>query len=221
MSEIKAVIFDCDGVISDTAKLHFQAWKQLADEENLTFTWEDYHRMSGTKREENLRLFTEGLDLDEETKQAWLARKVSYFDKLLPTLQPGDELPGISRILDEAEEAGIRVAVASASYNARAVIERLGLTERFEVIGDGYCVVNSKPAQDIFIWSAGGLGLPPKNCMVIEDAKSGVQAALTGGFTVVGVGDGPVQAAHFTVPTLAEIPLTDLIEQAWQARHNP
>jgi HAD superfamily hydrolase (TIGR01509 family) len=116
-------------------------------------------------------------------------------------------------VLDEAEAADIKVAVGSSSRNAPLVLEQLQLTERFEVIGTGNTVVNSKPAPDIFVWVAGALRLRPDEILVIEDSKAGVQAARAGGFYVLGIGNDSVREAQVVLPNLAEISLTDLFKR--------
>jgi beta-phosphoglucomutase len=212
MAEIRGIIFDLDGVIADTAEFHYLAWKQLADEEEIAFTRTDYVAMSGTKREENLRLFTQGLDIDEVTKQAWMERKNRYLVEHIERLQPQDTAPGIINLLDEAKLCGIKVAIGSSSRNARLVLHYLQLTNRFEVIGDGDTVVNSKPQPDIFLWVAGALRLHPREIIVIEDSPAGIQAARHGGFYAVGVGDNPLPQAHVTFSNLADVSLLALFE---------
>jgi kojibiose phosphorylase len=212
MAEIRGIIFDLDGVIADTAELHYRSWQQLADELDLPFSRANYAPMNGTKREENLRLFTQGLDVDEATKQAWMERKNRYLVDMLNNLTPEDTAPGAVRILDEAQENGIKVAVGSSRRNAKLVLEQLGLLKRFEVIGDGGTVVNSKPQPDIFLWVAGAMHLLPYQILVVEDSQAGVQAARHGGFYVVGVGDKAGDEAHATLPNLADVSLSQLFE---------
>lgn len=212
MTDIRGIIFDLDGVIAHTAEFHYLSWKQLADEEGVAFTRADYVPMNGRKREENLRLFTEGLDIDEATKQAWMARKNGYLVERIAQLQPQDAASGILRLLDEAQVAGIKVAVGSSSRNARLVLKHLQLTDRFEVIGDGSSVVNSKPQPDIFIWVAGALRLHPREVLVIEDAQAGVQAARHGGFYVLGLGEQSGQEAHAHLPNLGDVSLLEIFE---------
>lgn len=213
MPDIRGLIFDVDGVIADTAEFHYQSWKQLAEEENVPFTREDNERLRGVTRDVSLSRFTEGLSLDDDVRQAWFQRKNEYFHERMDDLQPGDELPGVLRLLDEADAAGMPVGAGSASRNARRVLGKLNLLERFDAIGDGYTVSNSKPAPDIFLWVAGALGLSPCHLLVIEDSQAGVQAALTGGFYVVGVGEAAGNQAHLTLPDLSGLSLAALIDR--------
>jgi len=181
-------IFDLDGVITDTAEFHFQAWKRLADEEGIPFTREDNEALRGVSRRESLRRLLKGQPIDEPTAEAWMARKNGYYVALLDTITPAHLLPGARAFLDAAAQAGIKLGLASASRNARPVLDRLGITDLFAVLGDGYAVVNTKPAVDLFVWVAGGLALPVTACVVFEDAEAGVEAALAAGMKCVGIG---------------------------------
>ncbi len=184
----EAFIFDLDGVITDTAEYHYRAWKRLADEEGLPFTREDNEQLRGVSRRESLRRLLKGRPVPEATAQAWMARKNDYYRDFLQQMTPGDTLPGAREFLHAAREAGIAIGLASASRNARAVLEGLQITDLFDVIGDGHSVVNSKPALDLFVWAAGGCNAPVTRCVVFEDAEAGVEAALAAGMRCVGIG---------------------------------
>jgi beta-phosphoglucomutase len=210
--DIRGIIFDLDGVIADTAEFHYRAWQRLADEENVPFSSKIYYQhMSGRKREENLRVFIEGLDIDEATQDAWMARKQGYYAQQRDQLQPGDELPGVIRIMQEARTTNLKIGVGSASKNAREVLENLQLIDLFDAFGDGHMVENSKPAPDIFLWVAGVLGLPPRHVLVLEDSQAGVQAARNGGFYVIGLNSSPLENAHAQLKNLADINLEKLL----------
>ncbi len=185
---LKGFIFDLDGVITDTAEFHFQAWKRLADEEGIPFTRADNEALRGVSRRESLRRLLKGRPIDEATAEAWMERKNNYYVALLDTITPDHLLPGARSFLDAAAQAGIKLGLASASRNARPVLDRLGITDLFAVLGDGYAVVNTKPAVDLFVWVAGGLALPVTQCVVFEDAEAGVEAALAAGMKCVGIG---------------------------------
>jgi beta-phosphoglucomutase len=193
---ITAFIFDLDGVITDTAEFHFLSWKQLADEEGLPFTREDNEQLRGVSRRESLNRMLKGKPIDEATAQAWMERKNDYYRKYLESITPEYLLPGAKHFLEAAHAAGIRLGIGSASKNARDVLSHLGLLDTFDAIGDGYSVVNTKPAPDLFIWVAGRLNVPPPQAVVFEDAEAGIAAALTGGFWTVGVGGANVSKAH-------------------------
>jgi kojibiose phosphorylase len=125
---------------------------------------------------------------------------------------PADVLPGALNLLDEAHAAGIKTAIASASKNARPVLDKLQIADRFDAVGDGYSVVNTKPAPDLFIWTAGRLGVSPGQAVIFEDAEAGIAAALTGGFWAVGIGAADVGKAHLVLPDLANARAAEIIE---------
>jgi beta-phosphoglucomutase len=209
--DIRAFIFDLDGVITDTAEYHFLAWKRLADEEGIPFTRQDNEALRGVSRRESLNRMLKGRPIDEATAQAWMERKNGYYVALLNDITPANLLPGVLNLLDEAHAAGIKTGIGSASKNARPVLEKLGIADKFDAIGDGYSVVNTKPAPDLFIWTAGRLGVSPTQAVVFEDAEAGVAAALTGGFWAVGIGSADVGKAHLVLPDLANAHATDII----------
>lgn len=212
-SAITAFIFDLDGVITDTAEFHYLAWKQLADEEGLPFTREDNEQLRGVSRRESLNRMLKGRPIDEATAEAWMARKNNYYRKYLETITPDNALPGVIDFLDASEAAGIKLGIGSASKNARDVLARLGLLERFEAVGDGYSVINTKPAPDLFIWVAGRLNVPPTQAVVFEDAEAGIEAALQGGFWTVGIGTANVAKAHLVTSGLGAVTVSAVLER--------
>jgi len=185
---VTGFIFDLDGVITDTAEYHYRAWKKLAEEEGLPFTRQDNEQLRGVSRRESLRRLLKGKAVDEATAEAWMTRKNAYYQTFLATMTPDDLLPGAQAFLETARAAGIKVGLASASRNARSVLINLQITPLFDVIGDGYVVINTKPAVDLFVWVAGGLRLPVTRCVVFEDAEAGVEAARQAGMACVGIG---------------------------------
>ena len=210
---ISAFIFDLDGVITDTAEYHYLAWKRLADEESLPFTREDNEQLRGVSRRESLLRLLKGRAVPEDTLQAWMQRKNEYYVAYLDDITPADLLPGVARFLDEAQTAGLKLGIGSASRNARTVIDRLKLAHMFEVIGDGHSVVNSKPAPDLFVWVAGALRVPVDQAVVFEDAEAGIDAAKTAGCRTVGIGSANVRHAEIVLPGLAEISAGDVLRR--------
>ncbi|MCA9913646.1 MAG: beta-phosphoglucomutase family hydrolase [Anaerolineae bacterium] len=215
--DIRGIIFDMDGVIADTVEFHYQSWVRVAEEVGVTFTREKYRRMTGRTRDVNLAIFTEDLDIDQATKRSWQHRKNQYFLEHIANMQPGDELPGVLALLDDLAAHGLPVGVGSSSRNARPILQRLNLIHRFAALGDGATVVNSKPAPDIFLWVAGGLGISPKNILVLEDSQAGVTAAKSAGSYVIGLGDETLEGADALLPSLEGIMLSDLLVQLAQA----
>lgn len=212
MLPIQAFIFDLDGVITDTAEYHFLAWKRLADEEGLPFTREDNEKLRGLSRRDSLITLLKGHPVPEATFETWMARKNAYYRDYLTRIGPGDLLPGVSRFLTEAQNAGLRLGLGSASKNAEDVLRGLGISHLFGAIGDGYSVNRAKPAPDLFVWVAGRLGVPPNLCVVFEDAEAGIEAAQTAGMFAVGLGpESRVGGAHLHYPDLADVHVQDVL----------
>jgi kojibiose phosphorylase len=140
-----------------------------------------------------------------------MERKNRYYVDFIQTVTPKDLLPGAIALLDELKQVGIKIALGSASKNARTVIEKLGISDRFDVIADGYSVTQPKPAPDLFLYAAEHLGLEPEQCVVVEDAGAGIEAALAAGMWAVGLGPAErVGAAHVVLPSLAGVHWTEL-----------
>lgn len=210
---LRAFIFDLDGVITDTAKYHFRGWQRLAQEEGLPFTREDNEALRGVSRRESLLLLLKGRVYPEEKLQEMMARKNNYYLEFIKEITPRDLLPGAKELVEELRAAGYQTALGSASKNAREVIERLGIASLFDAISDGYSVERAKPAPDLFLHAAGQLGLPPSECVVVEDAAAGIEAARAGGFRSVGLGPRErVGAADAVFPSLEGVRLADLLE---------
>lgn len=206
---VQALVFDLDGVIADTAGYHYRSWKRLADEVGLPFTRKDNDLLRGIDRRESLNRILNGRRIDEAMAEDWLARKNRYYLESLGELAPE---PGASELLREAQAAGLKIGLASASHNARVVLERLDLLSMFDVVGDGHSVPNNKPAPDLFLWVAGGLQTSPARTIVFEDSSDGIDAALACGFWTVGVGRAGVGHAHLAAPDgLADLRLADVL----------
>lgn len=188
MGEIKGVILDLDGVITDTAEFHFLSWKRMAEEEGLDFSREDNEQLRGVSRRRSLELILGDEELPEEEMERLMEKKNSYYQAKIAEMDEDDMLPGARDLIEDCKEAGVKLAVASSSRNARPVLEKLKITDEFAAISDGYSVKDPKPAPDLFLHTADKLGLDPRNCAVIEDAASGVDAALKAGMLAVGVG---------------------------------
>ncbi len=206
----QAAIFDLDGVIADTARFHFIAWRQLADELGIDLVDEDEQRLKGLERMASLEavLGQKAQAFSKSDKYRLASRKNRHYKQLIETLTPADLLPGAGMLLTRLADAGIPLALASASKNATAVIERLGIARCFAYIADANRVSHPKPHPEIFLNAAAGLGVAPAACVGIEDAVAGVAAVNGAGMRSVGVGDADVLgAASEVIPTLAEFPL--------------
>ncbi len=184
----RALIFDLDGVITDTAEYHYLAWQRLADEEGLPFGREANERCRGVTRRESLLVVLGGRPESEERLQALMERKQRYYEQALDRIGPDDLLPGVAALLDALDAAGVPYAIASASRNARPVLERLGIAGRLAALADGYSVERNKPHPDLFRYAAAALALPAADCLVVEDAAAGVVAGLAAGMPVLALG---------------------------------
>ena len=187
---IRGVIFDLDGVLVSTDEMHFRAWERLAREEGIPFDRSIGHRQRGVSRMESLDILLEKSPraYTAEERTALAARKQGYFRDLLNTLTPADALPGAVQMLRAMRERGIRTAVGSSSRNAPVIMERLGFNGAVDVVADGNDIRHSKPDPEVFLIAAQRLGLRPEECLVIEDAASGIEAGRRAGMPVFGIG---------------------------------
>ncbi|HEX3054241.1 MAG TPA: beta-phosphoglucomutase, partial [Aggregatilineaceae bacterium] len=185
---IKAVIFDLDGVLTDTAEFHYLAWKQLADDEGLPFTRADNEYLRGVSRRESLLLLLKGRPFEEAQMQEMMDRKNRIYQNLLTQITPANLLPGVAEFFNLLTQANVRLALASASRNAQDVVRRLGIADRLSVLVDGNSVTRQKPAPDLFRCAAAGLNLLPSECLVVEDAAAGIEAALKAGMPCLALG---------------------------------
>ncbi len=212
--DIRAFIFDLDGVLTDTAEFHYQGWKQLADEEGIPFDRQDNEALRGISRRESLNLLLKGRKITEEQAEAWMERKNNYYRALLLQMTPADLLPGALELLGQLRRAGIKIAIASASKNAPDVVSRLNLASAIDVLCDGHSVDNPKPAPDLFLFAAQQLGIPPQACVVVEDAEAGVDAAIAAGMRSIGLGPQErVGHADLVLPSLEGQDLNDILSR--------
>ncbi|BAY49796.1 glycoside hydrolase family 65, central catalytic [Scytonema sp. HK-05] len=210
-SAIAGVIFDLDGVLTDTSELHYLAWKQLADEEGIEFDREANEAMRGLPRRESLLHILGNRPVTEEQIQDMMERKNRYYVEVMQKITPAHLLPGVADLLQEVRAAGIKVALGSSSKNAETVIERLGIAEHLDAIADGYSVSQPKPAPDLFLYAAQQLGVSPSRCVVVEDAGAGVEAALAAGMRAIGLGPAErVGKAHVVLPSLERVSWQEL-----------
>jgi beta-phosphoglucomutase len=201
---IKAFLFDLDGVLTDTSELHFLGWKRLAEEEGILFTREDNEALRGVSRRESLNLLLKGRQVTEEQAQQMMERKNGYYIDLVRQMTPADLLPGALEILGEIKRLGLKQAIVSSSKNAPLVLDRLQIGEMFDAVIDGSAPARSKPHPDLFILAAQAIGVSMENCLVVEDAQAGVEAAHAAGMTALGLGPQErVGAAELVFPSLA------------------
>ena len=189
MNTPKAIIFDLDGVLTDTSEYHYQAWKHLADDEGIPFTQEenDAH-LRGVGRRDSLMYLLKGRKVSEEQMQEMMGRKNRYYTELIKNMSPKEVVAGGVDLLKEIRQAGIKTAIASASRNTTTVLQRLEITSYFDGIADGNSVVNGKPAPDVFVFAAGIVNTSVVDCLGIEDANAGIEAIKAAGMTALGIG---------------------------------
>ncbi|MGB1075911.1 MAG: beta-phosphoglucomutase [Flavobacteriales bacterium] len=204
---IRGMLFDLDGVIVDTAKHHFIAWCEMADDLGISLREEDEENLKGVSRVDSLEwiLNQGGLVLDSNTKLALMEQKNDRYLEHIGDMGVSDILPGAEEFIRKSKAMGIRVGLGSSSRNAPTILDAIGLTSLFDVIIDGNRITLSKPDPEVFILGAQSLGLSPSECLVIEDAKSGVEAGISGGFRVLGVGSASTLGdAHMVISNLLE-----------------
>ncbi len=191
MADINGVIFDLDGVILSTDDYHYRAWKQLADREGIYFDREINDRLRGVSRMESLAIILERAEKEytEEEKQEMAAFKNDLYRESLRQLTPDEIFPGVMDFISFLQEKGIRIAIGSSSKNTRFILQQTGLDEIFgDAVSDGTTITNSKPDPEVFLKAAAMIGVPPAECLVIEDAAAGVAAAKNGNMLALGVG---------------------------------
>ena len=216
-NNLKAVVFDLDGVLTDSAKYHYQAWKMLADKLGIPFDEKYNEKLKGVSRMESLELILQNGNAQDKYTQkekvAMATEKNEFYKQLLHQITPEDVLPGIHDFLEQLKAVGIKTAVASVSHNAPFILERLELDKYFDYICDAAQVPRAKPFPDIFLSAAQNLGVDPANCIGVEDAQAGIQAINAAGMMSVGVGtESQMQEAKLILPSTAKLGLGMLKE---------
>lgn len=191
MEQIKACIFDLDGVIVDTAKYHYLAWRRLAEMLGFEFTEKDNERLKGVSRMRSLEILLEvgKQTASLEQMEEWARMKNEWYVDYITKMGADEILPGVVSFLTQLREQGIKTALGSASKNADLILNRLGLKDLFDAIVDGTKVSAAKPDPEVFIVGANLLGVKASQCVVFEDAEAGVEAAKAGGMFAIGIGN--------------------------------
>ena len=208
MSRIQACLFDLDGVIVDTAKYHYLAWKRLANELGFDFTEHDNERLKGVSRVRSLEILLEigGLSLDEATRTELAEKKNAWYVEMIRRMDESEVLPGAREFLAAARAAGLKTALGSASKNAMTILRNIGLVEAFDVIIDGNRTSAAKPDPEVFLLGAKELQVEPSACVVFEDAEAGIEAAVRAGMHSVGIGSpATLGKADFVIAGLHEM----------------
>jgi len=215
MCSIKGCIFDLDGVVVDTAKYHYQAWRRLANELGFEFDESHNERLKGVSRMRSLEILLEvgGLSFSQEKMEQLAARKNEWYVEYISRMTPNEILPGSKELLEELRTKGVKLALGSASKNTPLIMDRIGLKDHFDAIIDGNVISIAKPAPDIFLAASKAIGVEPPRCIVFEDAEAGVEAAINAGMRVVGIGNPQVlRRANLVVPDLKNFTFQYLVD---------
>lgn len=203
--KIQACIFDLDGVIVDTAKYHFIAWRRLANGLGFDFGEDKNELLKGVSRQQSLDLILEwgGVELSDAEKAQWMHDKNEWYLEYVQNMGAEEILDGVLPFLDHLEAQNIPYALGSASKNAELVLDRIGLSPRFAAIIDGTKTIKGKPDPEVFEKGAAAMGVAAAATIVFEDAQKGIEAARNGGFLAVGIGQsGVLKNAHLVLPDL-------------------
>ncbi|EOD01543.1 beta-phosphoglucomutase [Caldisalinibacter kiritimatiensis] len=208
MANIKACLFDLDGVIVNTAKYHYLAWKRLANELGFEFSEEDNERLKGVSRMESLEILLEigNKEVDENTKLKLAEKKNGWYREYITKMDESEILPGVKDFIKTLKENGIKVAIGSSSKNTMTILESINMVNEFEAIIDGNKISKAKPDPEVFLLGAEALDIKPEECVVFEDATAGVEAAKRGGMYAIGVGSPDIlKEADKVIPNLENV----------------
>ncbi|MGD1998017.1 MAG: beta-phosphoglucomutase [Flavobacteriaceae bacterium] len=212
----KGLIFDLDGVIVDTARFHYTAWRELAAEWGYKLSYKENEQLKGVSRMDSIRKIAQwaGKDFEQDALVKMATAKNELYLNLCESLSIQDVLPGVLRILHDSINKGLKLAVGSASKNATLVLKKLGIIDLFEVVVDGNMVTHSKPHPEVFIKAAQSMGLQPSECIVFEDAQAGIEAARAGNMFAVGVSLDMLIGCDYQINNFKKITVETLLEKA-------
>lgn len=213
MMSLKACLFDLDGVIVDTAKYHYIAWRQIAHELGFEFTEANNERLKGVSRQRSLEILLEvgGIALESEEKVRLAEKKNTLYLQYVMKMTPDEILPGAAEFLIACREGGYKTALATASRNAAVILDLLKIAPLFDVVMDGNKVSRTKPDPEVFLNCARDLHLPAQDCAVFEDAEAGIEAALAADMLAIGIGSPAIlHRADLVVPGLGSLSLEQL-----------
>lgn len=208
---IRACIFDLDGVIVDTAHYHYLAWKRLAHELGHDLTELENEQLKGVSRMQSLDIVLglANVSLNQAHKQLLADRKNAWFKEYIGRMNPEEIFPGVLRLIRDLKQHGLKVGLASSSKNAGTILRRLEIEDEFESVVDGNMISRTKPDPEIFLITARRLHVPPSDCVVVEDAEAGVEAAIAAGMKCIGIGSQlMLKRANIVFPRTSDIKLS-------------
>ncbi len=203
----KGIIFDLDGVICSTDEFHYRAWKELCNMYGLHFDWVMNNKLRGVSRKDSLEIILKlnNASFSEKEKEVMLEKKNSIYVNALCNLNASNLSDGVIMTLDELKKTS-RLAIGSSSKNTKFILSKLGIARFFDAVSDGTMIKKSKPDPEVFLLAAALLDLEPKDCLVVEDSVSGIDAAVAGGFPCAGIGDAySYEKCTYAIKTIPEI----------------
>lgn len=209
MKKCKGIIFDLDGVLVFTDKLHYLAWKRIADKLDIYFDERINNRLRGISRMDSLEIILENYhrnSLSKDDKMNLATEKNAYYVELLQNMTPNDIPDGVRQTLHALKEGGIKIALGSSSKNAKLILQQTQLLDYFDAISDGNNIEKAKPDPEVFLKAAQFLGISPNECLVVEDAEAGIDAAISGGMHPVAIGNATkCKKAEYNIENLTEL----------------
>ncbi len=207
--KFKGIIFDLDGVLVHTDKLHYRAWKKIADERGILFNEEINNLLRGVSRMESLEIILRnyhGPALSQEEKEALAEEKNNYYKEELKSMTPDDVTAEVRETLAALKAEGIKIAIGSSSKNTKFILKQVGLDDVFDAVSDGTNITKSKPDPEVFLKAAEYIALAPEDCLVVEDAVAGIEAAKCGGMKAAGIGDAAFcEKTDYPITTFADL----------------
>lgn len=207
--KFKGIIFDLDGVLVHTDKLHYRAWKKIADERGILFNEEINNLLRGVNRMESLEIILRnyhGATLSQKEKEMLAEEKNNYYKEELKSLTPNDVTAEVRDTLATLKAAGIKIAIGSSSKNTKYILKQVGLDDVFDAVSDGTNITKSKPNPEVFLKAAEYIALQPQDCLVVEDAVAGIEAAKNGGMKAAGIGDAALfEKTDYPITTFSDL----------------
>lgn len=210
-----AFLFDLDGVLVDTAKYHFQAWRAVCNQLGFDLSYDDNEKLKGIDRVTSLKILLDlgKVKLPQKEFEDWLVKKNQHYLELIDGLTSEELFEGVLPLFKELKKREIKIGLGSASKNARYILDRLQLTPYFDCIVDGTMTTHGKPDPQVFLLGAKGCKVKPENCAVFEDAEAGVEAAITGNMKAIGIGEKKIlKEAHLIYPHIKDVDLESVLK---------